>query len=94
MTIKEFSHKHSLVFFWATIVLALLFVVTAAGRMHGDRYGRMMRDGNEYGGQRMMNRQGGQRMMNPNMNYGPQGQVDATVPVGSAPIDGAPVEAQ
>jgi hypothetical protein len=81
MTIKEFSHKHSLVFFWATIVLALLFVVTAAGRRDDYRYGHMMRNGNDYGGQRM-------RMMNPNVNY------NATVPVGSAPIDGVPVEAQ
>lgn len=60
MTIKEFSHKHALVFFWATVVLAVLLVTTSAGRMHGGR-GDMMRGGYERGG-KMMQRQ----MMDPN----------------------------
>lgn len=28
MTIKEFSHKHSLVFFWTTVILAILLLIT------------------------------------------------------------------
>jgi hypothetical protein len=46
MTIKEFSHKHGLVFFWATIVLAVLLLITlicSSGIFRTYRYPNMMR---------------------------------------------------
>lgn len=74
MTIKEFSQKHSLVFFWATIFLVVLFLLTACVGGRG-RY-TMMRGGwnDDYGYERynkkMINRSGNQvqqrQMMSPN----------------------------
>ena len=73
MTIKEFSHKHSLVFFWATVVLAVLLILTAVAGENQGRRGEMMRGGYDREGGRMMNRQGGnynngnqRQMMDPN----------------------------
>lgn len=96
MTIKEFSHKHSLVFFWTTVVLAILLLLTTC---FGGRGGYMiMRDGYGYGYDRydkkMMNNrpdtniQGGQRqMMGPGQGQGQPlinnaaGTVEAGAPV-------------
>ena len=72
MTIKEFSQKHSLVFFWATIVLVVLFLLTTCVGGRG-RY-KMMKGGwnDDYGYERydkkMMNNNNGQQrqMMDPN----------------------------
>ncbi len=72
MTIKEFSHKHASVFFWATIVLAVLLIISTCGRMHGGRGYMKMKS--HYGDERGFNRQGGQmirggdqrQMMDPN----------------------------
>jgi len=106
MTIKEFSHKHSLVFFWATIVLAALLICSSIGRMHGYR-GDMMRGGYERDG-RMMERQdnrggnmqGGQQrqMMDPNNPNQPlindTPNAAGTVETGAQADPNVPLEAQ
>ncbi|MBC7981816.1 hypothetical protein H7X65_01950 [Candidatus Parcubacteria bacterium] len=64
MTLKEFSHKHALLFFWATIILAIILLCSSMCRMHGGR-GDMMRGGYDKSG-KMMERGGQRQMMNPN----------------------------
>ncbi len=77
MTIKEFSHKHSLVFFWATVVLAILLLLTTCfgGRGYYGRGYMMMREGYGYDrfDKKMMNNRPGtnipgaqRQIMNPN----------------------------
>lgn len=65
MTIKEFSHKHSLVFFWATIVLVVLFLLTAC--IGGKGRHMMMKKGYGYDHdryeKRMMNKSGYEKQM-------------------------------
>ncbi|MBC7981946.1 hypothetical protein H7X65_02610 [Candidatus Parcubacteria bacterium] len=103
MTIKEFSHKHSLVFFWATVVLAVLLLITTCGQGR-DRY--MMKGGYERGG-KMMNRQynnnqsGQQRQMmdpnNPNqplINDTPGAGAAGTVETGAPVNPNVPLEVQ
>lgn len=65
MTIKEFSQKHSLVFFWATIILVALFLLTAC--MGGKSRHMMMKKGYGYDryDKKMMYRDQRQ-MMDPN----------------------------
>lgn len=52
MTIKEFSQKHSLVFFWTTVVLLILNIIMTCGAARFERYdydyerGGMMRGEN------------------------------------------------
>ena len=55
MTIKEFAHKHSLVFFWATIVLVVLFLLTAC--MDGRGRHMKIKGGYERYDKKMINRQ-------------------------------------
>lgn len=63
MTIKEFSQKHSLVFFWATIILVALFLLTVC--MEGKGRHMMMKGGYERYDKKMMQRDQRQ-MMDPN----------------------------
>lgn len=43
MTIKEFSSKHSSTFFWATIILAILLLISLIKLNNNSRYPSMMR---------------------------------------------------
>ncbi len=99
MTIKEFSHKHSLVFFWATVVLAALALFTYIASIHRGYGPRMMMRGDYRGHKGDMMMRGGQRQMmdynNPNQPMindtpGAAGTVEA-----GADIDpNVPVEVQ
>ena len=66
MKIKEFAHKHALVFFYTTVVLAIILIVTMIFNICDKGYGfkgkkdMMMRGGYDKGinrGDQMMNRQ-------------------------------------
>jgi hypothetical protein len=103
MTIKEFSQKHSLVFFWATIVLVTLFLLTIC---IGDKGRHMMKGGYDYEryDKKMMYKpgmQGQQRQMmdtnNPNqplINDTPSGGAAGTVETGTQANPNIPLEVQ
>ncbi len=100
MTIKEFSHKYSLVFFWATIILVVLFLLTAC---FGGRGRHMMMKGgygyDRYDKKMMNNKQEGQRqMMGPNNQNQPliNDTPDAagTFEAGAAANPNVPLEVQ
>lgn len=40
MKIKEFAHKYSLTFFYTTIILAIILIITLVVGLDRDRYGR------------------------------------------------------
>jgi hypothetical protein len=104
MTIKEFSQKHSLVFFWATIVLVVLFLLTTC--MSCKSRHMMMKGGDGYDryDKKMMNKpstQGQQRqMMGPGQGQGyminntPGAGAAGTVEAGTQADPNIPVEVQ
>lgn len=83
MTIKEFSQKHSLVFFWATIVLVVLFLLTTC--IGGKGKHMMMKGG--YGYDRYE-----KKMMNKPVNDMPDPA--GTVEEGTLPDPNIPLEVQ
>ncbi len=60
MKIKEFAHKYSLTFFWSTIILAIIVLLTICGfSLNRPNYQRDFRDRDFYNrGPGMMNRYG------------------------------------
>ncbi len=57
MTIKEFAYKHSLTFFWSTIVLAIIILLMLVAGLDRNRFENKRDFGN-----RDLDRRGGQMM--------------------------------
>lgn len=77
MTIKEFAHKHSLTFFWSTIVLAIIILLVLVSGFNRDRF-----EGRRDFRDRDFDRRGGQMMNRPMMNnQNPQPQAEQVLPV-------------
>ena len=86
MSIKEFSHKHSLIFFWSTIVLVIILIIITicSERGYGPRgmmKGGYYNDHNRYEKGQMM--RGGYQRNIDNNSYGVE-DVNTTNP---APVD-------
>ena len=88
MTIKEFSEKHGIVFFWATIVLVVLNLIMSLGAMRLDhRNGGkgMMKDGYGRYEKMKMDKKGGDPMMNMQKPEVPQ-DAAGTLPEGTGAV--------